>query len=191
MENYSAARADAEQVVALQPGWPKGYNRLAFALSKLNQLEAAAAAKKQEGNCYFAQKEFKAAAQAFTEGLKYGSTTPLSAVFFSNRSGCYAALHSYSKALADAEQAIALKPDWVRGYSRAATACVCAKHFVEAEKFVSQGLELDANDSNLKSLAAQVKSGKLEEAKTKARAQATASFGAAGEAGNLSGDETE
>lgn len=43
---------------------------------------------------------------------------PTDAVFFSNRSACYASLDDYPNALADAQKAVALKPDWSKAYSR-------------------------------------------------------------------------
>jgi stress-induced-phosphoprotein 1 len=43
---------------------------------------------------------------------------PTNHVLYSNRSGAYASLKDFGKALADASKTTELKPDWVKGYGR-------------------------------------------------------------------------
>lgn len=43
-------------------------------------------------------------------------------MLYSNRSGAYASLKNYEKALEDANKTTELKPDWAKGYGRKGSA---------------------------------------------------------------------
>jgi stress-induced-phosphoprotein 1 len=47
---------------------------------------------------------------------------PSNHVLYSNRSGAYASLKSYEKALEDANKTTEIKPDWAKGWGRKGTA---------------------------------------------------------------------
>lgn len=47
---------------------------------------------------------------------------PSNHVLYSNRSGAYASLRDYAKALADANKTTEIKPDWAKGWGRKGTA---------------------------------------------------------------------
>jgi stress-induced-phosphoprotein 1 len=47
---------------------------------------------------------------------------PTNHVLYSNRSGSYASLKQFDKALEDANKVIEIKPDWPKGYTRKAAA---------------------------------------------------------------------
>jgi stress-induced-phosphoprotein 1 len=51
----------------------------------------------------------------FTQAIALDSNNH---VLYSNRSAVYAAQAEYEKALADAEKAIEIKPDWSKGHQR-------------------------------------------------------------------------
>lgn len=55
---------------------------------------------KQKGNAAFSAKEFDKAIDFFTQAIE---ADPTNAVYNSNRSGCYASLENFEKALEDAE----------------------------------------------------------------------------------------
>jgi stress-induced-phosphoprotein 1 len=59
------------------------------------------------------------ASEKFTEAI---ALDPANHVLYSNRSGSYASLKDFDKALADANKVIEIKPDWVKGYTRKAAA---------------------------------------------------------------------
>jgi stress-induced-phosphoprotein 1 len=47
---------------------------------------------------------------------------PTNHVLYSNRSGSYASLKQFDKALEDATKVVEIKPDWPKGYTRKAAA---------------------------------------------------------------------
>ena len=47
---------------------------------------------------------------------------PANHVLYSNRSGAYASMKNYDKALEDAEKTTDLKPDWAKGWGRKGSA---------------------------------------------------------------------
>jgi stress-induced-phosphoprotein 1 len=47
---------------------------------------------------------------------------PSNHVLYSNRSGAYASLKDYTKALEDANKVVEIKPDWSKGWGRKGTA---------------------------------------------------------------------
>ena len=53
--------------------------------------------------------------EKFSEAI---NLDPENHVLYSNRSGAYASLHDFDKALEDANKTTDLKPDWVKGWSR-------------------------------------------------------------------------
>lgn len=76
----------------------------------------------------------------FTEAIK---CDPKDNRFFGNRSYCYYCLEQYPLALADAERAIQLAPDWPKGYFRKGSALMGMKRYSEAEAAMEQVLKLD------------------------------------------------
>jgi tetratricopeptide (TPR) repeat protein len=81
--------------------------------------EAAAAADqlKDQGNAQHRSGNFLKAAALYTQGLK---ADPTNAVLYSNRSASLLQLSKTTKALADAEECIRLRPEWDKGYFRKA-----------------------------------------------------------------------
>lgn len=79
--------------------------------------EAAAAAEqlKEQGNEQHRCGNHLKAAALYTQGLK---ADPTNAVLFSNRCAALLKLSKTTKALADAEECIRLRPDWDKGYFR-------------------------------------------------------------------------
>ncbi|XP_061914165.1 uncharacterized protein zgc:123010 isoform X3 [Entelurus aequoreus] len=82
------------------------------------------------------------AANMFTEAIK---CDPDDYRFFGNRSYCYYCLEQYTQALADAERAIQLAPDWPKGYFRKGSALKGMKLYRDAQKAMEQVLKLDNN----------------------------------------------
>nr|CCC90597.1 putative stress-induced protein sti1 [Trypanosoma congolense IL3000] len=103
-----------------------------------------AAELKDKGNKEFTSGRYTEAAQLFTQAI---ALDPSNHVLYSNRSGCYAALHDYPKALTDAEKCVSLKPDWVKGYVRQGAALHGLRRYGEAAAAYKKGLELDPSNS--------------------------------------------
>ena len=53
--------------------------------------------------------------QKFSEAI---AIDPTNHVLYSNRSGAYASLKNFDKALEDANKTTEIKPDWAKGWSR-------------------------------------------------------------------------
>ena len=64
------------------------------------------------GNTAFQEGNFYEAIEHFTKAIELN---PSDHIFYSNRSGAYASLKQYSKALEDAEKCVELKSDWAKG----------------------------------------------------------------------------
>lgn len=101
---------------------------------------------KNEGNLAFAAKDYKLSVQKFTEAI---TIDPTNGVFFSNRSAAFACLQRWEDALNDAEKAIELKPDWVKGYGRKGTALQGLARWEEALQAFQDGLQLEPENAQL------------------------------------------
>lgn len=99
-----------------------------------------ALAAKTRGNDAFTKGDFPRAIEEFTEAIKQD---PTDAVFFSNRSGAYASLKQFDQALEDANQCVALKPSFVKGYSRQGVALFGLNKLSEAKSVYEAGLKVD------------------------------------------------
>jgi stress-induced-phosphoprotein 1 len=63
--------------------------------------------------------ETDASSDKFSQAIELD---PSNHVLYSNRSGAYASLKSYEKALEDANKTTEIKPDWAKGWGRKGTA---------------------------------------------------------------------
>ncbi|KAJ4352119.1 Hsp90 cochaperone [Didymosphaeria variabile] len=135
---------------------------------------------KAEGNKLFAEKKFEESIEKFSQAIEL---EPTNHVLYSNRSGAYASLKDYTKALEDANKVVEIKPDWSKGWGRKGTALHGGGDLVNATDAFEQALKLDANN-------AQAKAG-LDSVKRAIEAEARAdgaSGDAAGGLGNMFND---
>ncbi|KAI4850855.1 TPR-like protein [Aureobasidium sp. EXF-8845] len=103
---------------------------------------------KAEGNKLFAAKDFQAAAQKFGEAIELD---PSNHVLYSNRSGAYASLRDWEKALDDATKTTEIKPDWAKGWGRKGAALHGMGNLVDATDAFEKAVELDPNNAQAKS----------------------------------------
>ncbi|WPH00879.1 Hypothetical protein R9X50_00371000 [Acrodontium crateriforme] len=127
---------------------------------------------KAEGNKLFAAKDFVGAAEKFSQAIELD---PTNHVLYSNRSGAYASLKQFDKALEDANKTTEIKPDWAKGWGRKGTAQHGVGDLVGAVDAFEEALKLDPSN-------AQAKSG-LESVQRAIRAEAAAD-GVSGDALN-------
>jgi stress-induced-phosphoprotein 1 len=78
-------------------------------------------------------------------------------VLYSNRSGAYASLKDWEKALEDANKTTEIKPDWAKGWGRKGTALHGTGDLVGASDAFDEALKLDANNAQAKSGLAAVR----------------------------------
>jgi len=106
-----------------------------------------ALAAKMQGNGFFKEKKWDEAIKCYTKAISLDATN---ASFFSNRSACYAGKKDWSNALKDADQVIALRPTWGKGYSRKGLALFNLNKMEEALECYSKGLEHEPNNPSLR-----------------------------------------
>ena len=95
---------------------------------------------REKGNGLFKAGDYAGAVGAYSEAI---ALDPANHVLYSNRSGAYLALGgAISKAFKDAEQCVALKPDWPKSYSRRGAAEHALGRFVAAQTSYRKALEL-------------------------------------------------
>lgn len=103
---------------------------------------------KAEGNKLFAAKDFTGAAQKFSEAI---NLEPTNHVLYSNRSGAYASLKDFDKALEDANKTTELKADWAKGWGRKGAALHGVGNLVDAVDAFEHALKLEPTNAQAKS----------------------------------------
>ncbi|XP_050272955.1 hsp70-Hsp90 organizing protein 2-like [Quercus robur] len=113
------------------------------------QIQSQALAEQAKANAYaaFSTGDFSTAVRHFSTAMSIG---PSNYLLYSNRSAAYTRLHKYSEALANAEKAVKLKPDWSRGYCQLGAAHLGLGQIDEAVTAYKKGLEFDPCDEGLK-----------------------------------------
>ena len=76
---------------------------------------------------------------------------PTNHVLYSNRSGAYASLRQFDKALEDANKTTELKPDWVKGWGRKGAALHGQGDLVGAKDAYDEALKLEPTNAQAKS----------------------------------------
>ncbi|KAJ4332551.1 Hsp90 cochaperone [Didymella glomerata] len=109
---------------------------------------------KAEGNKLFAEKKFEESIEKFSQAIELDSSNH---VLYSNRSGAYASLKDWEKALEDANKTTEIKPDWAKGWGRKGTALHGTGDLVGASDAFDEALKLDANNAQAKSGLAAVR----------------------------------
>lgn len=71
-------------------------------------------------------------------------------MLYSNRSGAYASLKDWQKALEDANKTTEIKPDWAKGWGRKGTALHGTGDLVGASDAFDEALKLDPNNAQAK-----------------------------------------
>ncbi|KAH7066122.1 hypothetical protein BKA63DRAFT_425975 [Paraphoma chrysanthemicola] len=103
---------------------------------------------KAEGNKLFAEKKFAESIEKFTQAIELD---PTNHVLYSNRSGAYASLRDWEKALTDANKTTEIKPDWAKGWGRKGTALHGKGDWIDAKEAFDEALKLDPNNAQAKS----------------------------------------
>lgn len=99
---------------------------------------------KDRGNKCLSAGDFDGAIDHYSTAIKLDNTN---AVFFSNRSAAYLSKNYHDSALKDAEQAIALRPEWNKGYARKGASLHGANKYDESIAAYEEGLKVCPGDS--------------------------------------------
>lgn len=107
---------------------------------------------KEKGNLAFKQQKYPEAVKHYTEALKRGpaKVNPEAYKLFSNRAACYTKLGAWQDGIKDADECIALKPDFPKGYSRKGHLQYFMKEYNKAMETYEKGLSKDPDNAELK-----------------------------------------
>lgn len=107
---------------------------------------ATAASLKDQGNVQFKAANYLKAAALYTQAIKLD---PDNAALYSNRSAAFLNLVKLTKALADAEMTIKLKPDWEKGFFRKGCALEAMERYDEALATYQEALAQNPQSSEV------------------------------------------
>lgn len=96
------------------------------------------------GNRLAASGQFEAAVRCFTDAIKYN---PKEFKLFGNRSLCYERIQQYENALRDADVALSMEPNWIKGLFRKGKALCGLKRYYEASLIYKDVLKLESTST--------------------------------------------
>lgn len=111
------------------------------------EKEAKAEELKAQGNAALNGQDYTRAAQLYHEALKLSPDGPSSHIYHSNLAAALMYLHKYTEVIDHCEQSIALKPSYVKAYSRMGGAQVHLKDYEGAIDSFRRGLEVDSSNA--------------------------------------------
>jgi tetratricopeptide (TPR) repeat protein len=105
---------------------------------------------KERGNSYYVRHQFSQALDWYTKAVEMN---PEAYDVYTNRASTYVALQMWEDALADAREAVRIKPDWLKGYYRMGLCLVELKQYQKASRVFERGLKIHPeNDQMAKEL---------------------------------------
>ncbi|KAF1318577.1 Tpr repeat-containing protein, partial [Globisporangium splendens] len=150
------------------------------------EKEAKAEEAKAKGNSALSAGDYKQAAAHYEEALKLSPAGPNSHIYHSNLAAALTYLGKYDEVIDHSEKSIALKPAYVKAYSRMGHAYVQLKDFDGAIDAFRRGLEVDSTNAACKDGLAEAER-KRRQVQTSAAPAAPAGDAAAGGMPDLSG----
>ncbi|KAF1317455.1 Tpr repeat-containing protein, partial [Globisporangium splendens] len=150
------------------------------------EKEAKAEEAKGKGNSALSAGDYKQAAAHYEEALKLSPAGPNSHIYHSNLAAALTYLGKYDEVIDHSEKSIALKPAYVKAYSRMGHAYVQLKDFDGAIDAFRRGLEVDSTNTACKDGLAEAER-KRRQVQTSAAPAAPAGGAAAGGMPDLSG----
>uniref|UniRef100_K3WAR9 STI1 domain-containing protein n=1 Tax=Globisporangium ultimum (strain ATCC 200006 / CBS 805.95 / DAOM BR144) TaxID=431595 RepID=K3WAR9_GLOUD len=150
------------------------------------EKEAKAEEAKGKGNLALSAGDYKQAAVHYEEALKLSPAGPNSHIYHSNLAAALTYLGKYDEVIDHSEKSIALKPAYVKAYSRMGHAYVQLKDFDGAIDAFRRGLEVDSTNAACKDGLAEAER-KRRQVQTTAAPAAPAGGAAAGDMPDLSG----
>ncbi|XP_035024610.2 uncharacterized protein LOC118116826 isoform X1 [Hippoglossus stenolepis] len=99
------------------------------------------------GNRLAASGMFEMAIECFTDAIKFN---PREYRLFGNRSLCYERMQQFENALRDADLALCMEPNWIKGLFRKGKALCGLKRYYEASLVYDEVLQLDGSSAEAK-----------------------------------------
>jgi tetratricopeptide (TPR) repeat protein len=103
---------------------------------------------KLSGNNYNEAGKFDKAVECYTQALQLCPSGSNSHIYYSNRSAAYLGLERYEECLDDCERALALKPDYVKAYTRMGWALFHLKEYEYAMDSFEMSMKLDPTNAH-------------------------------------------
>ncbi|XP_070834564.1 protein STIP1 homolog isoform X2 [Chaetodon trifascialis] len=94
------------------------------------------------GNRLAASGQYEMAVKYFTDAIKYN---PKEFKLFGNRSLCYERMQQYESALRDADLALCIEPNWIKGLFRKGKALCGLKRYYDASLIYKEVLQLESS----------------------------------------------
>ncbi|XP_041810317.1 protein STIP1 homolog isoform X2 [Chelmon rostratus] len=94
------------------------------------------------GNRLAASGQYEMAVKYFTDAIKYN---PKEFKLFGNRSLCYERMQQYENALRDADLALCMEPNWIKGLFRKGKALCGLKRYYDASLIYKEVLQLESS----------------------------------------------
>ncbi|GAB5030459.1 agc pdk1 protein kinase [Nannochloropsis oceanica] len=111
---------------------------------------------KEEGNQYYREKDYRTAADCYTQALALDPDGPTTAyLYLSNRASCFLQLEKWADAAADAHRSLSLVPadiGFSKGYYRLAKACLEMGKYGAANEAIIKGLAQEPSNRELRLL---------------------------------------
>lgn len=101
---------------------------------------------KNQGNEAFKNKDYDKAIELYSKAIELD---PKKEVYYSNRSGAFAAANKLEEALKDAEECLKVNPGFAKGYSRKGYALEMLGREEDAAEAYDSGLKVDPNNKEL------------------------------------------
>lgn len=101
---------------------------------------------KDQGNAFFKAGNYLKAAALYTQAIKQD---PNNATLYSNRAAAFLNLVKLTKALADAEMTISIRPDWEKGYFRKGCILEAMERYDEAVDAFQVALQYNPQSSEV------------------------------------------
>ncbi|XP_028420845.1 uncharacterized protein si:dkey-33c12.4 [Perca flavescens] len=96
------------------------------------------------GNRLAASGQYEMAVKCFTDAIKYN---PKEFKLFGNRSLCYERMQQYENAFRDADLALSMEPNWIKGLFRKGKALCGLKRYYEASLIYKEVLMLESSSA--------------------------------------------
>jgi small glutamine-rich tetratricopeptide repeat-containing protein alpha len=132
--------------------------------SSSSDKEAAAEAKKMEGNAAVTAKDYKLAVSLYGDAIQLSPQGPNSHIYYTNRAAAHCYLKDYEAAARDCERSVQLDPLYVKAYSRLGLAYFFMNKYDKAVEAYERAVELEPDTKALKDSLRQAQQ-KLDERK--------------------------
>lgn len=147
--------------------------------------EAAAEAKKGEGNSAIASKDYKGAVALYTEAIGLSPAGPNTHVYYTNRAAAHCYMKNYEASTKDCTTAISLDPLYVKAYSRLGLSYFFMENYAEAVTAYQKAVDLEPETKSLKDSLRQAK--QKHDAKNQIASSSSSSGGAASSSSGAGG----